>query len=204
MRLEATYNLDRYNWKFIRGPGFDDRTSALCFILRFRYAPITDIMNSMPTARDDDGYLLYTDNDKLHHRHIWLNPKTFVLGNTGRWPMSFLMCCLWRGLQPRCGRLRMGLGTRNVRTGVDPGRATRHFTERAALFVPLFPIHMLDFLRLPDNWAKDFESLSASERASYKVVTVKGPNNVNEYYRLYIHGCFHLDRCYIHVPATDA
>lgn len=50
MRLRTTYNIYKYNWGHVRGPGFDDKVSTLCFILRFRYTPIIDIKQGTTTA----------------------------------------------------------------------------------------------------------------------------------------------------------
>lgn len=86
-----------------------------------------------------------------------------------------------------CGKLRMGLGTRNNRTSGDP--TTRHFIERAALFEPIFPLHKLKCRRWSDKTLKWYDNGRVKwgwYDRDFNMITVKGPNNVKECYDLHI------------------
>ena len=101
-----------------------------------------------------------------------------------------------------CEQLRRCLCTRGNRTGTYP--VNRHYTERAALYVPIFPLHRLQCLKMPADEAKQFERLSANEKKLYNVVTVMNNFGVVEHYRLNLGGCFVLDRRYLLPVAGDA
>ena len=104
-----------------------------------------------------------------------------------------------------CGKLRMGLGTRNNRTGGDP--TTRHFTERAALFEPIFPLHKLRCRRWPDKVLKHHDKGREKwgwHDCDYNMITVMGHNNTKEYYNLYMEGCFVLDCRYVLPTSAEA